>query len=138
MQAVICDLDGTLIANPKYKYGEDLETFYKNILEGYPLTWCKKLLESMVASGVVVIFLTARDQKCEKVTKQQLDSWFDFDYVLYMRKMGDLREDYLMKEEYLQEIKKDYDVLFCLDDNPLNCEMFDRNGVTTLHVIQPY
>lgn len=130
-RAVICDLDGTLVCNPDWN--GDLEQFYANLNQGFPYEWCEVLLNSLSKSGIKIIFITARNEKCKNITKRQLNSWFDFSYLLYMRGRDDLREDYVIKEEYLLELKSKYDILFCLDDNPDNCRMF-RRYIPTLMV----
>ena len=130
-KAIICDLDGTLVQNPEWD--GNFETFYANILAGFPVEWCELLLNSL-ADKVKIIFLTARDDKCKLQTEFQLNSWFDFPYLLYMRKKGDLREDYIIKQEYLEKLLEEYDILFCIDDNPKNCEMFSHY-IPTLKVV---
>lgn len=122
-KAIICDLDGTLIQNPDWN--GDYETFYQNITKGFPVEWCELLLNSL-ADKVKIIFLTARDDKCKSITEHQLNSWFDFSYILLMRITGDTREDYIIKQEHLSSLMEEYDILFCIDDNPKNCEMFSQ------------
>lgn len=129
--AIICDLDGTLVCNPSWD--GDLESFYKNIFEGFTVGWCQAMLEGLANLGIRIIFITARDEKCRRQTEQQLNSWFDFKYDLYMRKHGDLRIDHEIKEEYLSEIMQKYHILCCIDDNLGNCEMFSKS-IPTLHV----
>ena len=131
-KAIICDLDGTLVCNPNWN--GDFEQFYTILEEGYPIEWCKTLLESLAKNNIKIIFLTARDEKCREQTINQLNSWFDFDYELYMRKNKDTTIDYLMKEEFLKEILERYDVLFTIDDNPINCVMF-KDYIPTLKVV---
>lgn len=131
-KAIICDLDGTLITNDCWN-GE-YETFYDHIKEGRPTRWCSTLLKCLSWQNIKIIFITARDQKCNSITRFQLDSWFDFPYELYMRKDGDLREDYIIKEEYLKEILNRFDILFCIDDNMKNCEMF-KEYIPTLKIL---
>lgn len=53
-------------------------------------------------------------------------------YVLMMRDNEDYRKDDIVKEEHVKNIKKDYDVLFAIDDRMNNCEMFERNGIKAL------
>jgi hypothetical protein len=120
-----------LVCNPDWN--GDLEQFYANLNQGFPYEWCEVLLNSLSKSGIKIIYITARNEKCKNITKRQLNSWFDFSYLLYMRGRDDLREDYVIKEEYLLELKSKYDILFCLDDNPDNCRMF-RRYIPTLMV----
>jgi hypothetical protein len=132
MKAIICDIDGVLIENPDWN--GDLETFYKNILDGVGNEWCIYLLKGLVLQGIKILFVTARNERCRRQTKMQLDFWFGCRYELFMRGEDDIREDYLVKQDYIDEIKRKYDVLFCIDDNPKNCEMFFKE-FPTLHVL---
>ncbi len=131
MDAIICDLDGTLINNPNWN--GNLEEFYDHILEGEPIEWCYKLIKCL-AKEYKIIFITARDEKCRNKTEVQLDTLFPFEYMLYMRKSKDKRADYIIKEEYMQILKNRYNILFCIDDNMRNCIMF-RNYIPSLLVI---
>ena len=128
MSAIICDIDGVLIENPLWD--GNLETFYANILDGIGNEWCIKLLESLVLNGVKIVFLTARSERYRGHTKTQLDLWFGYPYELYMRGAEDEREDYLIKQDFVDYLKNKYDILFCIDDNPKNCEMFAKTFPT--------
>ena len=130
-KAIICDLDGTLITNPEWD--GDLDKFYLNILDGFPNEWCVLLLKGFAKLGIKIIFITARNEKSRSQTVFQLNSWFDFNYELYMRGREDLREDYIIKEEYVKELLEKYDIILSIDDNPDNCIMF-QNYFPTLQV----
>lgn len=130
-KAIICDLDGTLIANPNWD--GDFVTFYEILDQGYMLNWCYYILKGLVLQGIEIIFLTARDEKCRDFTISQLKEWLDFPFKLYMRRRGDLTIDHEMKEKFLKEILEKYDVLFSIDDNFANCTMF-KKYVPTLFV----
>lgn len=130
--AVICDLDGTLIENPDWD--GDLEKFYRNILDGFPIEWCEFLVNILAEKKIKILFITARDEKCRSMTIAQLNRWFDFPYELYMRKNGDLRPDFEVKRDYTIELKEKYNILFAIDDNVNNCIMFRNNGITSLLV----
>lgn len=132
MDAIICDLDGVLVCNPDWD--GDLETFYNNIFTGFAVEWCVKLLECLAYQKIKIIFLTARDEKCKAHTRHQLESWFDFPFELYMRKSGDVRDDYIVKEDYVKELSELYNILFCMDDNLENCNMF-KNYCPTMYVL---
>ena len=47
-----------------------------------------------------------------------------------MRSAEDEREDYLIKQDFVDYLKNKYDILFCIDDNPKNCEMFAKTFPT--------
>jgi len=131
VNAAIFDLDDTLIYNPVFI---DLDYFYDHVLDGIPIPWCMDLIESLHKSGMKIIFITARDEKCRHHTTFQLSNWFGFPYELYMRRRDDLRDDYIIKEEYLLELMERYNIVLAVDDNLRNCEMY-RKYVPTLHVL---
>lgn len=131
-KAIICDLDGTLVANNKWD--GTFETFYDTITECYPVDWCLNLLQGLHKQKVKIIFMTARGEHCKNITKIHLNSWLDFPYELYMRKQDDIREDHIVKRDYTEELLKKYDILLALDDNIKNCQMFRSYGITALLV----
>lgn len=56
-----------------------------------------------------------------------------------MREENDLRPNYEVKEQILKEqILPFYDVLFALDDEDNNVEMFRKNGIVVLQVKDKY
>ena len=129
--ACIFDLDGVVFVNPFF---ENIEDFYKNIQYCIPQDWTVKLINGLYNQGIKIIFLTARDIKCRGITYYQLKELFDFPIHLYMRRRGDTREDYIVKQEYMEQLVKKYNILFCMDDNVKNCEMYRTFGLTTLQV----
>lgn len=56
-------------------------------------------------------------------------------HMLYMRKKGDYRPDYIIKEEILNtEIKPHYEVFLSFDDRQQVVDMWRRNGITCCQV----
>ena len=129
--AIICDIDGVVLEMP---YWHDLEDFYQNLDRCTPVDWAVKLVNGLHKQGIVILFVTARNQKCYYYTKYQLEQCFDFPIHLYMRGIMDLRDDPDMKRDYVLELKEKYNILFCIDDNPRNCEMYRELGLTALEV----
>ena len=132
-RAIIVDLDGTLVHNPDWD--GTLDGFYQNITEGVPIYWCQDLVERY-SKDTEIIFLTARSDAYRSITNCQLRTWFDIKYQLYMRDKDDLRADYEVKKDYIIELKKQYDILFCIDDNIGNCAMYRELDLVALHVQQ--
>lgn len=130
-QVVICDIDGVLIENPLW---DTLENFYENIMDGWSNLWCEKLLNGLISQGVHIIFVTARNYRFHSFTKLQLRSCVGDKFDLYMRDKDDLRPDWQVKKDYLVELKEKYNILFCIDDNIDNCNMYKDLGLVTLQV----
>lgn len=130
-RAIIVDIDGVILQCP---YWQDMEDFYKNLDQCVAVDWAVYLVNYIQQQGIKIIFLTARDEKCKIQTNIQLRQLFDFKYDLYMRKRGDLRIDWEIKQDYLKEIQEKYNVLFSIDDNASNCEMYRRNNIPSLQV----
>lgn len=150
-KAIIVDIDGTLTRDPliiKNKSREGRDIFYEKI-DNY-LRVKRELINPIVDliklifnySNIKIIFLTAREDRYDikENTIKFLENKILYDlgyccFDLYMREENDLRLNYEVKEQILKEqILPFYDVLFALDDEDNNVEMFRRNGIVTLQV----
>ena len=150
-KAIIVDIDGTLTRDPLLindKSREGRDVFYQKIDEYLRVK--RELIKPVVNliqlifnySNIKIIFLTAREDRYDikENTIKFLENKIlcDCDYCsfdLYMREENDLRLNYEVKEQILkEEILPFYDVLFALDDEDENVEMFRRNGILVLQV----
>ena len=86
-----------------------------------------------------VLFITGRPERCRADTVRWLETntlLWAADYSLYMRKDGDFRADYIVKQEILDaHIDKDR-VLFVLDDRKQVVDMWRRNGLVCFQVAE--
>lgn len=150
-KAIIIDIDGTLTRDPLLiddKSREGRDVFYQKI-DNY-LRVKKELIRPVVDlvkliidnTYTRIIFLTAREDRYDikENTLKFLEDKFlfichDCCFDLYMREENDLRPNYEVKEQILKEqILPNYDILFALDDEDNNVEMFRRNGILVLQV----
>lgn len=131
-KTIICDIDGVIL---KCKHSVDIEDFYNNIFDCYPVDSMVDLINGLYSHGYNIIFLTARDAKCRYATLHQLKECFKFPIKLYMRLHNDIREDWVIKEEYLKLLQTEHNIVLALDDNEGNCQMFSRNGIPTLKIL---
>lgn len=130
-KAVIVDIDGVVLDCPGWT---NMEDFYNHLDKCTPKYEIVILVNALHNIGIDIIFLTARGEKYESITRKQLQKIFNFSINLKMRKLTDLREDYLIKEDYVKTLMKDYHILLAIDDNIKNCDMFESYDITTLRI----
>mgnify|MGYP003450082171 FL=1 len=151
-KAIIFDIDGTLadishrlhyIQGPK----KDYDAFYKACVDDKPkedvialseICRRRKTISRSQEEGNEIIFCSGRPDNVRVETWNWL---LDFagareNEQLYMRRAGDYRADYIVKEEILREIQKTYDILFTVDDRQQVVDMWRRNGITCLQCEQ--
>jgi predicted kinase len=131
--AVLVDLDGTLAKMADRspfawdRVGED--DAHQDIVD---------LVNTLLDAGAQIIFVSGRDQRAYKPTRDWLDRhvgpWTRLAPLL-MRSEGDMRKDSLVKEEiYRQEILGHYNVWFVLDDRNQVVDMWRLLGLRCLQV----
>lgn len=89
--------------------------------------------------GFRIIYVSGRQDSCYDTTKKWLEDnnlWFD-KTEMYMRKTGDLRPDYLIKEEIVvNDIHPKYNVIGVLDDRLQVTREYFRLGIPVLNCNQ--
>lgn len=144
---IICDLDGTL-ANCEHRVHhvqskpKNWDAFYAGIKDddyNYPVLNLLDKFSGYEGWKYKIIFCSGRPERCRGDTEWWLREVCQFgseDYTLLMRKDGDFRQDYIVKQEILdQHIDKDR-VLFVLDDRQQVVDMWRRNGLTCFQVAE--
>lgn len=129
--AIIVDMDGTLaILHNRSPYDVSkcdqdlpnqpvLETVYK---------W---------QDHVKIIVVSGRTDDGRELTEKWLEQYQVKYEDLYMRKLGDLRKDAVIKQEiYEQYIRDKYNVKFILDDRNQVVEMWRQLGLTVFQVAE--
>lgn len=68
-------------------------------------------------AGKTVIVMSGRSDSCRKETAQWLvDNGIPYEH-LFMRKNGDMRADWIVKDELIRKhVHNRYNVVYCLDD----------------------
>ena len=128
---VIFDIDGTLAdkgtRNPFdwKRVGED--TLRKNVYESYKMH---------KERGDYVIICTGRDGICEKETKQWLRDHNIEPHEFWIRKTGDVRPDWQIKEELWRMISKRFNIKLMYDDRTQVVE-HARNLGFEVYQVQP-
>ena len=117
--------------------GDDLWQYFHKEAHKCPVNeWCRDLIIALKHSGIAPIFITARSEEIKKVTLAIIKSLEIIHFGLYMRKLGDKRPSALVKEEILHDkILLKYCILFALDDDIKNCEMYVKYGIPVLHLM---
>lgn len=137
-KAIIVDIDGTL-ANCDHrkhfveKKPKDWKSFYESAVVDEINLWCLDLIRKYEKYGCVIILVSGRPENYRQLTEKWL-LWkvvpIDF---LFMRKEGDHRKDYIVKQEiYERKIKGKCDVLFVIDDRKQCVDMWRRLGLVCL------
>lgn len=143
---VIVDLDDVLFhTNPIFARAEEMglsgdnlwQYFHQEVHKCPVSGWCRDLIIALKFSGITPVFITARSEEIENLTRMSIIACLDtVNFGLYMRKLGDKRSSDLVKEDILfDKILPRYAVLFALDDDIKNCEMYIKYGIPVLHVI---
>lgn len=143
---IVCDLDGTL-ANCEHRVHhvankpKNWDAFYAGIPGDTVNLAVLNVLHTYLTAEVSyeLIFCSGRPERCREDTvawihKAGFHRGHKAPYTLLMRKDGDFRADYIVKQEILDNhIDKDR-VLFVLDDRQQVVDMWRRNGLTCFQV----
>ena len=133
MQAILCDIDGT-IALRGDRAPHDHESSMEDAVN-YPIVQ----ICDAIAQRMPVILVTGRDECHRDVTEYWLGAHNIMPYrqALIMRPAGDQRPDEIVKRElYEQQIQPHYDVLFVLDDRDKVVKMWRQLGLACLQVAE--
>lgn len=138
IDCVIFDMDGTLCdVRPirHYVQGErrNFDKFHRASLFCGPNDEARDLYDSAVADGFHIVVVTARDARYEQVTRDWLvKHGFHFD-ALYHRPWGDGRNDAVVKQEILEQLRADgFEPILAVDDNPAVIDVWRANGIPTV------
>ena len=94
----------------------------------------KKTIMSFMENGLDIIVVTSRREWWRGVTSIWMAKNGIYHDALYMRKDGDFRKDYEVKDDILFRINKQWDVLHAFDDNPSVIELWEKNGIPTTKI----
>lgn len=150
-KAIICDIDGVLLET-KHIF-EEIEKanltgaskwdYFNRRANDHDVevdTRVIEILETFANQGYKILFVTARSEEIAKQTSAKIDMAIGqyaqkiFKYGLAMRGASDFNASDCVKAELLQQIREKFDVLFAIDDDESNCDMFRKNNILTLQV----
>lgn len=131
LYAVIVDIDGTLA------HAGDYDVFNGHDFPHHKFdTTVALAVESLAKNaGHKVIILSGRDSAFRKNTEEWLAKhYFNYDH-LYMRAVGDVRNDAVIKNElFNQHIEGNYNVVAVFDDRPRVVRLWQAKGIKTFNV----
>lgn len=130
----IFDIDGTLADHTGIRAPFDENKVYFD----KPIEPVWIVLNSLVANGYKIIFLSGRTDGCYEDTVLWLGQFMQKSSVeLYMRKKDDHRKDSIIKKEiYDEHIFPKYNVIGVFDDRLQVCRMLYENNIFCFNVNQ--
>lgn len=144
---IIFDIDGTLADISQrlhFIQGEkkDWEGFYNAMDKDQPIFEMVQLLRvllytTMTDSEYKVIFVTGRPEKYRAKTMKWLSNVAHIENLnerLFMRKDGDFRQDYVIKREIVEELRKQGSIRMAFEDRDQVVKMYRDLGIRCLQV----
>jgi predicted kinase len=129
---IIVDIDGTVANSVSRSYYDMTKVYEDEVIK--PVVDLVKLL----SENRKIVFLSGRDDSCREDTIRWLNDkakFGDKQYVLFMRKYGDSRKDFIVKKEmYAQYVAPTYNVDYVLDDRPVVIREWRNLGMTVLQL----
>ncbi len=150
-KAIICDIDGVLL-NTEHILNRaiiaglangDIWKFFNRHANDHDVMAnpdIVEMLETFARQGYKIVFITSRSAEIRKHTSAKIAMSIGiyatrpFPFELLMRNIGDLRPSYEVKQDLMKQLQEKNSVLFAIDDESENCEMYARNKVLTMQV----
>lgn len=129
--AILVDIDGTIAHNDGHR------SFYEwmKVGEDSPIDAVIEVVHWASDAGYEIVVMSGRDGECEGVTREWLDKYLNVNYELYMRPVGDQRQDSLVKRELFDaHVRNRFDVQFVLDDRNQVVDMWRAMGLRVFQV----
>lgn len=143
----IFDIDGTMAdaAHRMYHLSKDKpswDDFFADAMDDNPIEGVVELykaimsLRSVYLTNLQIVCVTGRKEKQRKLTLDWLMKvTYHLPDALYMRGNADHREDYVVKEDILDQMILDgYDPIMAFEDRNSVVDMWRRRGILTAHM----
>lgn len=132
--AIICDIDGTLAKRCDRHWmdfdksiDDELDFRTKFILE---LISEQNKWQNPVVPNTTIFLITGRDERFAEVTNKWLNKHGVVYDHMFMRRVGDKRASYIVKEEiWAANIRDKYNVFFVIDDREQDIKMYRSRGM---------
>lgn len=130
----MCDVDGTLaLMNGRSPY--DPSRYMEDLPNQPIIDIVCSLTEPGNSSLPALVVVSGRDDTYKGVTLEWLTKYWIFPDEIFMRKAGDKRKDYIVKEEiYHRHIEPKYNVVAVFDDRQQCVDLWRRLGLPALQV----
>ena len=137
--AYIFDVDGTLAnVDPYLHYvrgsNRDYEAFHEASVDALPNIEVVEMLNHAFFDQMHIIIVTSRKEIWRGLTSYWLAKNDIGHHALYMRKDDDNRPDYDFKKDILLKIKKHWNVIRAVDDNPNVIKLWEDHGIPTTKI----
>ena len=134
--AYIFDVDGTLAnVDPYLHYvrgsNRDYEAFHEASIDALPNIEVVEMLNHAFFDQMHIIIVTSRKEVWRGLTSYWLAKNDIGHHALYMRSDDDNRPDYEVKKDILLKIKKHWNVIHAVDDNPNVIKLWEDHGIPT-------
>lgn len=131
-KAVLFDIDGTL-ADHNGRGAYDLD----NLKNDLPIQKVVDLLNFYKQDHKIIIF-SGREQGLNGQYKLGTEMWLEKHGISYdllkMRLHSDRRPDYLIKDEMIRSVAKDYNIVLAVDDRQQVVDMYRLHGLEVFQV----
>lgn len=140
LRTYIFDIDNTIANNSKrihhlHQKPKNWDAWYKESQHDTPYWEIIELMDLAVSHDIKVVLCTGRDEFCRDDTVNWLaDHDIPYD-KLYMRPLGDRRDDSVVKRDLLKQIREDgYDPVLVFEDRDRVVQMWRDEGLRCLQV----
>jgi phosphoglycolate phosphatase-like HAD superfamily hydrolase len=130
--AVIVDVDGTLCDVHGIRRLIDsngFDAFHYASVNCPVHQWVVDKVRDYHRNGVAVLVVTGRSEKFRRLTSWYLAHNRIPSTGLWMRRNGDYRKDFVIKEEILRALRCKYNIIEAIDDNPAVIDLWEREGI---------
>ena len=125
---VIFDIDGTILDS---SHRDPFSATDDEILNDREDEGLCEMIRSMYFKLPFVV-ITARDKKYFDVTMTWLRKHIgEPTGGIYMRERGDIRPDFIVKEELLEKVCEKYRPIVAFEDTITCAQMYEKNGIRT-------
>jgi len=139
-EVVIFDIDGTLADVTHRRHfvegkKKDFDKFYDAMPRDMVNKDVRELNHMCAQRGHKIIICTGRPEQYRELTEEWLeDENISFQELRMRPDNLRFKPDYEVKQTMLDDIKKDHNVVFAVDDRNQVVEMWRKNGITCLQV----
>jgi len=136
----IFDIDGTLADTSNRQHfldngKKDWDGWFRNIGDDPVHDDVAQFYDYAISQGIRVIICTGRDEAYREATESWLAANQLLADIVYMRPLGDRRDDSVIKKEMLDDMRsKGYNPVMVFEDRDRVVKMWRENGIRCMQV----